>query len=447
MEDANFLFVAPIRPRTVLLYGLVKTAKAIVIGSWFMVFQIQWMRGSFGISIGGVILAALGYILLTLVCQVLNLFIYAFTNANARRKIWAKIILVAVFMPAIVIFCIAFLDVGTLMGAINGLMASPVLDFTPIVGWASAGITALILGEALTGMLLLGLLVLAGVVFFCAVFFGSPDYYEDVLGATESAFEKVRAVQEDSAAAIGTLSGTNRDIKIKATGIGRGRGADTFFYKHIRESFRANYLGLWGIPSIIVVIGAVVWAFFSTGNPEFHLLTVLITLSIIEMFGSGYCRGILETYNHYIYMVPDRPFTKWVWANMEGMFQSAVEAIIIFVATGIIVGAPIWTTFAALVTSIVYAFYLSGISLASMRVTGTKLNTMLLLVIYFAVVLIPLVPGIIGAVIVYAVAPYALSITLALFTVSAWMLLVGIGCFALSKGALHNSDMPVMPKA
>ena len=450
MEDVNFLFVAPIKPRTILLYGLVKTAKTILFGSWFVVFQVQWMRASYGIGMGGVFLAMFGYIMLALVCQVLVLFIYAFTNASLRRKSIAKFIIAAAFAPVIVVFLIEFAAGWDAMGALLSVLASPVLDFTPIVGWASAGISAVIFGETLAGLLFLGLLIASCAVFFGIVYFGNPDYYEDVLGATETAFEKVRAAQEDMSSALGIVSG-DREIDVKGTGIS-GFGASAFFYKHVREAFRTNLLGLWGKLSLFLVAGAVIWSIWArSGSADVdatyfdgHMLSMLISLMVVKFFTVGLGRGTVETYSHYIYLVPDRPFSKWLWANMEGMFKATVESILIFGLAGLIVGASVWTTLAAMTATILFAFFILGINLSSMRITDTNLASGLLIVVYLATVIIPIAPGVVAAVIVFALAPTPWAMALALTTLSAWMLLVGIGCFALSKGMLHNCDMPVM---
>ena len=445
MEDANFLFVAPIKPRTVLLYGLVKAFKAILLGSWFMIFQIQWMRASFGVGLSGALLTGLGYVIFSIVCQTMTLFIYAFTNSSARRKWLVKLIIVAMFLPVIGVFLHGFISYGTIGEALQAMLASRITDFTPIVGWASAGLTHLLLGDILMGLFLIGLLTVSWLAIFGAVFFGNPEYYEDVLAATESTFEKTRAAQENTAAAAAVISGDG-PVKLKGTGINHGMGASTFFFKHVLESFRTNRFGLWGWMSFFVVIGVIVWSFFSNNvNTEGHIFSVLITVAVLNLLSSGLGRGLLETYNHYIYMAPEPPFSKWVWANMEDIFQVAVESVVVFTAAGIIVGAPVWTTMAAMVTLILLSFYLMGISLVSMRFTDTNLNTMLLLVIHFAVVIIPLIPGVLAGIFLGRLVPEVLVMTTLLVTISVWMLLVGIGCFALSKGALHNCDMPVTP--
>ena len=453
MEDANFLFVAPIRPRTVLLYGLVKSAKAILLGSWFIVFQIQWMHSGFGIGLEGVLLAALGYTVLAIVCQILSLFIYAFTNLNHRRKKIAKIIIFAVFVPAIGIFLYNLALGSSASEALQTMLASPVLDFTPIVGWTSAGITNLILGDVFAGIFFLGLLVVSGAAFFMTVFFGNPDYYEDVLGATESVFEATRVAQEEGVAAVSAISFGDKPVKLKGTGINRGAGARAFFYKHIRESFRTNRLGLWGIMSVLMIAGAVFWSGMVRHNHgaevyladrEGHLFAVLMALFGIRLFAVSLGRGLLETYSHYIYMVPDRPFSKWIWANMETMFKVFVESTIILGAAGLIVGAPVWTIIISIITCVLFTFYLLGINLAFLRMTGASLKAGPLIAIYFVVVLVPLIPGAVAGIFLILAAPEALAMTLALIAISAWLLLVGIGCFAISKGALHNSDIPTL---
>jgi len=443
MEDANFLFIAPIKPRTVLLYGLVKAFKALLFGSWFMVFQIQWMRSSFGVGLGGALVAMFGYILVAIVCQTMTLFIYAFTNSSPRRKKLAKIIILVAFLPAIYIFIHGFITYGNLAEALNNLLASRVADFTPIVGWASAGITHVILGNTFTGLFFMGLLLASWFAFFGAVYFGNPEYYEDVLVATESVFEKTRAAEESTASAVAIISG-DKPIKLKNTGINKGIGSSTFFFKHLRESFRSNRFGLWGWLSFFMVAGTVVWSIFTnTASTEGHLLSILATLAVLKMLSAGVGRGMLETYNHFIYLTPESPFSKWIWVNMEGIFKAVVESVVIFVAAGLIVGAPIWTTIAAMVALIMFVFYLMGINLVSMRFTDTLLNTTLLVAVYFAVVIIPLVPGVFLGILLASLLSEVLVVTAIFITVSVWMLLVGIGCFALSKNALHNCDIPV----
>jgi len=452
MQDANFIFVAPIRPRTVLLYGLVKALKAILFGSWFMVFQIQWMRSGFGISLGGVMVAMLGYIAIAIVCQIMTLLIYAFTNVSPRRKRMTKIIILAMFLPVIAVFMLGFISEGSASEALQLMLASPVLDFTPIVGWASAGITAILLGDMLMGIFFIGLLIAIGAIFFGIIYFGNPDYYEDVLGATESVFEATRAAQEEGITAA-SISLSDKPVKLKGTGINRGAGASAFLYKHIRESFRTNRLGLWGIGSAVIVIGAIVWSGMTRHNhgaqlyladAEGHILIILLALVGLKLFTSGLGRGLLETYYHYIYMVPDKPFTKWIWANMESMFKVFVESVVIFSAAGIIVGAPVWTVLLAIVTYVLFTFYILGINLAFLRITGANLKAGALIAIYFVVVLVPLVPGVVAGIFVMLFAPAAIAMTLSLAAVSAWMLLVGVGCFALSKGVLHTCDMPTL---
>jgi len=445
MEDVNYLFVSPMKPRTILLYGVIKAAKTIIIGSWFIIFQVNWMRSSFGVGVGGALIAALGYIMVAFISQIISLNIYALINGRPRRKRIAIAALVAIFVPAIVVFMAALIQGHGVIDALTVLVASPALRFTPIVGWAAAGVSAVLFGEMIVGLLFLGLLALSGVAFFCIIYFGNPDYYEDVLGATETAFEATRAAQEEMAAA---FSGTGREIKIKGTGLS-GAGAGVFFYKHLRESFRVNHFGLWGLGSLIMAVVAIGWAIiarpgYGADGIDMWLISLLGGMMLYKVLSMGYSRGILETYNHYIYMIPDRPFAKWFWANIETVFKAAVEGVVVFVAVGLILGTSFIATFAAMMAYIIFTFYLLGVNLASLRITDTNLNTGLLLVLYFAVVIIPLLPGVFAAIVVGMLASEALAVALAFLTLSGWMALIGVGCFALSKGALHNCDMPVM---
>jgi len=130
---------------------------------------------------------------------------------------------------------------------------------------------------------------------------------------------------------------------------------------------------------------------------------------------------------------------------MESMLKVAVESVLIFGIAGVIMGAPIGLMVACAVCYVIFTFYDIGVSLTILRFTGAQKGAVLLIVVQLAAAIVPLVPGVVAAVFVGILAPAAVAMTLAVLTAAAWMLLVGVGCFALSKGVLHDCDMPVAP--
>ena len=442
MHDVNYLFMAPIKSRTVLLYGLIKSFKTILLGSWFIFFQAQWLRSGFGVTISGVLLIGAVYILLSLICRLFALFIYAFTNGNSKRKTIAKVILVVMFLPIIIYFLYEFIQTGfDAPGSFNTLLDSPIVAFTPIIGWASFGAVAVITGEMVMATVLIGFLVLSGVFFFVCIFFSNPDFYEDAQGVTQKAFETTNALIEGSANDY--LMGTTRKVKVTKTGL-KGIGASVFFYKHIRESFRKSPLGLWGLPSIIMLAVAVVLAlWFGTNDllPDDNMINILIFAMIAIMLLAGNGRGNLELYCHFIYMIPDRPLIKWIWANIEIVLKMGVESVAIFVIAGIILQASIPTIITAILACSLFSLVMTGINIVSMRFIRLRLNTGLFAFLYFLIVGILMAPGIVLAVIVGSLAPEAGTIPVGLMILALWELIIGFVCFVTSKGVLHNTDI------
>ena len=452
MEDVNFLFVAPIHPQTILLYGIMKALRALMFGSFFIVFQIQWMRSAFGIGVLSIIPLAIGYVLMTFAGNILAQLIYGFTNGVRRRKSIAKVLIAAVFVPTVVVFFLEMMNAGwSFWDGLPAFLLSPVVDFTPVVGWAVAGIYAFFVGDLFLGLLFFGLLIGVSAIFIAVLYLKNPDFYEDTLGATETAFEVQRAAQEGDMNASMEAMIVDRNIKIKGTGL-MGFGAKVFLFKHLRESLRVSRFGLWGFGSLALVVGAPIFAFFTrpdTVEPPLDsyesFISVLSMLIFAKMFTYGVSRGSIETYNHYIYMIPAGAFSKWIWANGEAMLKALPEAIIIFTAMGFILGLPVAAAIAGMFMYILFVFYLCGINLAFMRIYGAKLNSGLIVFLYFVIVIVPLLPGIAAWILIVFNFPTEAGMILGMASFNLWQFLLGLGCFLISKGVLHNCDMPVAP--
>jgi len=133
MEDVNLLFVSPINPRTILIYGVVRVMKTVALASIFILFQTYTIGSVFGIGFNGVLIIYAGYVLATAVTQILSMFIYSVTNGKPRGKNFVKILTALLFAPVVIT---AFWHFNTIdmTGSLNSLLNSHVFSYTPIVG-------------------------------------------------------------------------------------------------------------------------------------------------------------------------------------------------------------------------------------------------------------------------------------------------------------------------
>ncbi|MDD2498077.1 MAG: putative ABC exporter domain-containing protein [Desulfitobacteriaceae bacterium] len=438
MNDVNLLFVSPVSSRLILMYGIVRMAKMAFLMGFFILFQSNSLSQGFGVGFDAVLLVLLGYMLAVGVLQILSLLIYSLANGKPRRKLAVRMLAVAAFLPIIAYAGVQLIGTSDLLPALENTLRSPLSAWTPVAGWASAGVVSLISGDMGNGFLFFGLLVLSGVLLILYIAWSNPDYYEDVLVATETAFEKKRGLAEGQ---INSEASSTKKVKVDKTGIG-GLGTSTIFYKHLRESFRANRLGLWGVSSIIMVLGTTLFSFFLRGvdGGTLILLQILMWMQIF-MIGTG--RGLKELYMHYIYLIPESSFRKIVWSNLEIAFKVLVESVAAFGIAGLIMGEPVWLVAAAIVVYTLFSFLLLGINYLSLRWTGADISAGLLIFIYTIMVIVIMLPGLISAIVLGSMIE-GIGVLIGLGVLALWELLAALGCFALSKGVLHHLDMPVM---
>lgn len=438
MNDVNLLFVSPISPRTILGYGIFRMAKMSFLAGFFLLFQGNTLSSVFGVGFDGILILLLGFMMAVSLLQIISLLIYSLTNGRAGRKRLVKVISIALFLPLIGFVVLQYIRTPDVLLTLEYTLSSPYLTWAPVAGWVSEGVIALITGELSRGLLFLGLMVLTGALLILYIALSNPDYYEDVLLATETMFEKKRALSEGQVSAEGAIT---RKVRVSKTGIG-GEGASTLFHKHIRESFRANRFGLWGMSSVIA-LGVALFMYLILRNSSGGLLTVLQVLMWIQIFTIGTGRGLKELYSHYIYMIPESSFKKILWSNYEIAFKVLVEGLTIFVLLGLIMKESILLIFGALAVYVLFSFLLLGINYLSLRWTGADISAGLLMTIYIIMVIVILAPGLIAAIVVGSMLGGP-GVVIGLGILAAWELLTGLGCFALSKGILHRCDMPVL---
>ncbi len=437
MSDVNLMFVSPVNPRLILLYGIVRMAKMAFLAGFFILFQSNSLSSGFGVGFDAVLVVLLGFILAVCLLQVISLLIYSVTNGKPGRKLAVRLIAAAVFLPLVAYLCVQYIKNDDLVLALFNTLHSQVFAWTPIVGWASEGVIALIAGNAGKGFLFFGLHVLTGTMLILYIAFSNPDYYEDVLVATETTFEKKRSLAEGQ---INAEASSAKKIRITRTGIG-GFGANAVFYKHMRESFRANRLGLWGLSSMILVAGAAAISLFL--RDKGGILMILQVLMWLQIFLIGTGRGLKELYSHYIYLIPESSFRKIVWSNLEIIVKVLVESLAVFCIAGVIARAPFLLVVASITVYALFSFLLLGINYLSLRWTGADISTGLLVFIYITAVIIIMLPGVAAAIIVGSMLG-DIGVLIGLTILSLWELFAALCCFALSKGVLHRTDMLVM---
>ncbi len=435
MNDVNLLFVSPISPRKILLYGLVRMFKTAFWAGFFLLFQYGNIARAFAIGYGAILILLAVFMLCMVVCQILSLLIYSLTNGNPRRKRWVRIVACLAYAPLLAQAVICYLQASTPLGALEAFVRAPLLNALPIAGWGAGGAILLIGGQTLTGALLLLLSGVVGALMVVVILRANMDYYEDVLVATETAFEKKRAAQE------GNLDATNqRKVKVSGEGLW-GAGSSALFGKHLRETLRESRLPFIGLPSVFLIAGSIVMSLLLKGMGLVALLQILMWVQIF-LIGTG--RGLKETYRHYIYLIPEPPTSKLTWANLELVLRTLIEAVLVFSVAGVVMEAGFSLILLCIACYALFSMLLLAVNFLSMRWTAADLSQGLMIFYYYLAVVLVMLPGLTAALIVgFSVGGNA-GVLLGLAILCAWQLIASLLCFFFARGVLGSCDMPTM---
>lgn len=446
MSDVNFLFVSPISPKRILAYGLLKQMGASLLMMFFLLFYSGMASDAFGIAPWQTAVLVFGVALMVFLMQVFALLIYNFANGSARRVLLIKSVLCALAGVAAVFLVFRFLAGGGNQEALLAAVSSPVLAAVPIFGWVKGMIFGILEGNAAetAAYAALNLAALAsGIYLFIR---GDSDYYEDVLQSTETAFELRSAVKQGRA--LNLRRAGNRTVRVTDTGLGRGWGASVFFFKHLRQQKRKSRLPFLGTSTLFLAAGNVILALFirnisGSGTSWLPagviLLICLCASSYILFFFNLTGDWSVELTKPYIYLVPERPFDKLVWASLSTVARPAVDGIVIFSVLCAFLRANPATAILCMLLYASVGFLYVSVNVLSVRLFGQVANKGIMMLFYMLLLAVLFAPGAVISGVLYWAAPW-LPAFLAGLPIAVWNLTVSLGVFAACRNLLGTVE-------
>lgn len=391
MQDVNLVFPSPLKPQSVLFYGLFQQLGTSLLIGFFLLFQYSWLHMLYGVDFGAVVLVFLTYGLTVFCAQLTAMAIYSFTSSNEKRKQTVKAVfygIIIVYVAGLLLYLLA--DRGNaaqrLAGALNGMA----FRLFPVAGWIAdiangailQDLWRTVLGAALCIAFVAGIAVL--------IVKGNPDYYEDVLQSTETAHQ---AALDKKEGRIGESA--PRRVKTGKTGIGRGEGASVFYYKHLLENRRSGmfFLNPQIIIFILVIIG---FAFFMRGN---GLIPVFAFATYMQIFSVAFGRLNKEILKPFVYLVPEPPFKKLMACIRESFFSSAAEAALVFIPVGFLLGLSPLETLLCIAARFSFALLFIAGNIMVGRILGSFASKALIMFVFIAILIALSMPGIAAAII------------------------------------------------
>jgi len=437
MEDVNFVFTAPILPRSVLLSGLMRRLGGMLVISLAVVVAFAFSSTIAVIGLSHIAWVAVFSVVLSVVCKLMGMHIFV-----AYKKVYRWIGFSWMLMLFAVFHFYLYRAGWEFNPALLSFLDSIIFAATPLIGWAMAGAFAFMAGQIITGLVFTMLLLTAGGFFFWTVYRSSPDFYDETLGAPVN-YDKTE------------------DVRQGALQIGdelKGAGAAVFFYKHRREASRVSRMGILGTGIFMGIALAILWGlharglggdievlaslFRVIGVPSTSILAVLIPLIFLMAAYPQFDQGFIELRSPFFYMVPDAPWRKLLWVSMTRIIKICVVAVFVIALGGIVGGVSPVIILLTVLAYFASGFMVLGLRLAMMRFLGVVAGGKQKLVSTVPVMAF-VVLGVVGLLGVFYSRPDDMGLVAGLGVFVGWGLVVGVVGFAVALRVLHDVDAAV----
>lgn len=415
MADINQIFVSPISPTTILFYGLIKQVGKLLLTSIFIFYQIGNLKRMFDFGFKEILFLFITFVIATFFTQLIAMAIYTYSNGNSIRKEIVRI--VSIVLGVIVLGFIYFnVDIsgGEIINNILEITENKVFGYVPVIGWGVMLMKGVVDANIINIIIVLALFLITSIGLLIAMFSGNKDYYEDVLVSTEVNHEILKNIKDKNKKGINqnhinVNRNSNKKIKSKdkVSGINRGSGAWTIFYKQILEMKRTSKF-VW-IDHYILFASIIIAILCYHVKFEYLSYIILGGLMYVQFLFSIITGIQFEMSNHYIFLIPDASYKKVVTILLKPLLKGAIEGVIFFSIIGIMGREKIITLILLILVYIVSALFYQVLTIFYQRVFGAQPNMIAKLFSTTLIFLVVFVPIIALTVIVFISLPTEIS--------------------------------------
>lgn len=359
MADVNFLFTAPVRPQSVLMFRLSFQMIMSVFGSVYLVFQIPNLVMNVGLDALGVAAVFTGWIMLVVYQKLMTVFSYTVFTTHDRLKkyvvpaIWAFIAVLLLVLAAL--FVVSDKNPYRLVQMTFG---SQWMRYVPVIGWLKGMVMSAVNGQMIPFAIYLLLLVVFVFILVFFIWHLKADFYEDALSKAGKTAELLNAVQE------GRMVKKEHSKRVRREGNLTGRGAEMFFTKEIYSRRRLVKFGFLTNTMLFYLAVTLCLAFFMMRILEQGSFFFVGVLLLLVMFFRNMGNPIeQETSNNWLFLVPDNPYKKVFFAMMAGTYSCAADLFPGLLLSALLLKEKILVFLLWYVTLVVSDFMLSAVGL------------------------------------------------------------------------------------
>lgn len=370
-SDINYLFVSPLSPNRILLYGLLKKCLACVIVTLLLLMQLTNLRFYFGLGIRELLILMGAWLLLTLSLSVISLSVYSITSVS---KVMKRLCLAVLYLAAgSILFgiVVALWKSGAPFSDTITFFNEPHLRYIPLGGWAGGFLAEAMDGRTLYALAYAGLLVLLPLIGLFFALRNRSGYYEDVLTSIGHGYGN--SLYHNSSDMIVKEKSRRRRSHL----LGRKRGEVVLFQRQMTEQKRSLTVlfdrGTLGMLALAVILGAFLQSLDRKGMYPFIMEILSVAILCYAMFFTIPMGKFVDELNKpFIYLIPGSALRKLYYASTAPMIKAFVEGILCFVIVSLFARlhpafVPCAALFYASAALLFYASYLASLKTMGLR--------------------------------------------------------------------------------
>ena len=446
LSDVNNMFVAPVSPKRILVYGIGRQlASMIVLVVTFAVYG-GMIINMFSVTVEQTFVLIIGIILMLVMVQLVTLMIFCLASMHpVRAKVMKYMIYAMSFAALGAVIGYTFFK-GVSVENIFAAISLPMLEYIPFIGWMHGLVFGIMESDMVRIVVFGGLTLTAAVSSVITLKLTKLDFYEDVLSQAESYQEFREAVREGKFSDKVMMG--NREIKLRKRGIKKGKGASAIFFKHILEGSRRSRFMFFNINTFVLLFVAFVIGFgIKQAKPDIEptiiYLAAMVILSYVQFFFSASGDWVKELTKPYIYLIPDGAVKKLVMAAATGIIKPFTDGIITIGLLAVFVGGhPLDIVICALTYGSFGTLYIAANILAQ-RLVGIDSTGGIFITFYISMIVLTLLPGVvIGLVVLSSFAGEFgfIATTLLGGPIMVWNIIVSAGIFIACRNLLNNTE-------
>ncbi len=434
MADVNFLFPAPVKPQTVLLFRLVMQMGAVLGITLYLGIELPIFLGELGLG-WKELLATLGaWILTVFFAKVLAAGVYTLvaTFPRLRRLVRPAVGVILAAYALVYVILLKGQSMNPADAALT-LMSHPFGRAVPVFGWLRA-----IVGFVLSGQILYSVLTFLGCLGFAVLLLVlirrlPADFYEDTLEGAMANYKLTEAQRS------GKVEQTNvkrrHTERLMRKEIGYGRGGAMFFVRPFYHRLRTAYLRVFTKTSITYLIAGVGYALIARFAAHSSSITLLAIMLLFVVYFRNLGNPIAsETESNFLYLVPDSPFRKLFYSLLSGTVDICLDLIPAFLITAAILGESLLTALLWLVLLLTLDFFAGATGLFTDLVLPSGVVPNIRAMLTMILRMLFLLPGIL----LLAILSLTLSVELGILVTVLYNLLIGTAFFLFSPLLLHG---------